>query len=148
MVCTRECTRFVHGMDAECPNDMLTQHEGRCWKLLGSRQEFAEQIIQCLPNVLVGAMAVLGLCATARTVTCTLLGMSATCSSNAPPCSLFGTDMLPCLGPVSSLSANLFGIWMSWPLRTLSWTALTSCIHLTMTCRMIHLISPRWLEQM
>ena len=44
-----------------------------------------------------------------------------------------------CLGPVLSLSASLFGSWMLWPLRTLSWTALTSCMHLTMTCRMIHL---------
>ena len=56
----------------------------------------------------------------------------------------------PSLGPVSSLSANLFGCWMLWPLRTLSWTALISCMHvrLTMPCRMIYSISPRWLEQM
>ena len=61
----------------------------------------------------VGAMAVLGLCATARNVPCTFLGMSATCSSSALPCSLFGTEMLPCLGPVLSLSASLFGGLMS-----------------------------------
>ena len=74
--------------------------------------------------------------------------MSATFSSSALPCSLFGTDMLRYLGLVLSLSATLFGSLMLWPLRTLSWTALTSCMHLTMMCRMIHLISPKWLEQM
>ena len=52
----------------------------------------------------VDAMVVLGLCASACNVTCTFLGMSATCSSSALPCSLFGTDMLPCLGGIVTVS--------------------------------------------
>ena len=47
------------------------------------------------------------------------------------------------LCPVLSLSANFSGSWMWWPLRTLSWTALTSCMHLTMTCWKIHFNQPK-----
>ena len=53
----------------------------------------------------------------------------------------------PAMQPVRDRFAALFGpgiifgSWMLWPLRTLSWTALNSCMHLTMTCRMIHRIS-------
>ena len=43
----------------------------------------------------VDATAVLGLCATARNVTCTVLGRGVTCFWRALPCSVHETDMLP-----------------------------------------------------